>query len=69
MLECKLIREKSMKTEEIRKTEKKAAINSQSNGNRKSKKTKPISEMTADELTLLAWKMTYENHQKGKRLD
>ena len=58
-----------MKTEEIKKTEKGATINSQSNGNRKSKKTKPIAEMTADELTLLAWKITYENHQKGKRLD
>ena len=35
----------------------------------KSKRDKMLEELTADEITLLAWQKSYENRLKGKRLD
>lgn len=32
-------------------------------------KKKKQSELSADELALIAWKITYANHQRGKRLE
>ena len=35
----------------------------------KSKYDRMLEELTADEITLLAWQKSYENRLKGKRLD
>jgi hypothetical protein len=35
----------------------------------KSKFEKMLEELSADEITLLAWQKSYENRLKGKRLD